>query len=53
MGNRQKRWPKAIASFLSVLVIMPSGHALMILMEHVMSGTALHFSAFIMGLSEC
>ena len=40
---------KAIASFLLVLATMPLGHALMILMEHFMSETALHYSAFIMG----
>lgn len=30
---------------------MPLGHALMILMEHFMSPTALHYSAFAMGLA--
>lgn len=46
-----KKYPfKAIASFLIVLFTMPLGHALMILMEHFMSPTALHYSAFAMGL---
>ena len=49
--NPQKRlyWWKAIASFLMVLFTMPLGHALMILMEHFMSETTLHYSAFAMG----
>lgn len=42
-------WWKAIASFLFVLFMMPLGHALMIIMEHTMSATALHYSAFAMG----
>lgn len=41
---------KAVASFLLVLLTMPLGHALMILMEHLMSPTVLHYSAFAMGL---
>lgn len=45
-----KKYPfKAISSFLIVLFTMPLGHALMILMEHFMSPTALHYSAFAMG----
>lgn len=40
---------KTIGSFFIVLLLMPLGHALMILMEHVMSPTALHYSAFVMG----
>lgn len=42
---------KAISSFLIVLFTMPLGHALMILMEHFMSPTALHYSAFAMGFA--
>ena len=41
---------KTFGSFLIVLLLMPLGHALMILMEHTMQPTALHFSAFAMGL---
>jgi hypothetical protein len=37
------------ASFLIVLFTMPLGHALMILMEHLLSPAALHCSAFAMG----
>lgn len=49
-SNGKKRyWWKAIASFLLVLFMMPLGHALMIIMEHTMSATVLHYSAFIMG----
>lgn len=45
----KRYWWKAIASFLLVLFMMPLGHALMIIMEHTMSETALHYSAFAMG----
>ena len=47
--KRQLYWWKAIASFLMVLFTMPLGHALMILMEHFMDETTLHYSAFAMG----
>ncbi len=40
---------KAILSFLMVLLLMPLGHALMILMEHTLDTTALHYAAFAMG----
>lgn len=39
-------WGKAAASFLLVLLMMPLGHALMILMEHILSPAALHPAAF-------
>lgn len=42
---------KAVSSFLTVLFLMPLGHALMILMEHFMSPAALHYSAFAMGFA--
>lgn len=42
---------KAIASFLLVLLLMPLGHALMILMEHFLSPSVLHVSAFLMGFA--
>lgn len=45
----RRHWWRAIASFLFVLCMMPLGHALMILMEHLMSATALHYAAFTMG----
>lgn len=47
--ERKLYWWKAVASFLFVLFMMPLGHALMIIMEHIMSETALHYSAFTMG----
>ena len=47
--KRPLYWWKAIASFLLVLLTMPLGHAMMILMEHSMDVTALHYSAFAMG----
>lgn len=40
---------KTIVSFLMVLFTMPLGHALMILMEHLLSPTMLHYTAFGMG----
>lgn len=40
---------KSIASFLSVLFAMPLGHALMIIMEHLLEPAALHRTAFAMG----
>ena len=50
MENKKKLyWWKATASFLFVLLMMPLGHALMILMEHTMSATAMHHAAFAMG----
>lgn len=45
----EKYWWKAIASFLFVLFMMPLGHALMIIMEHGLDETALHYAAFAMG----
>lgn len=45
----KKEWGKSIASFMLVLLMMPLGHALMIVMEHTMSPTTLHFAAFAMG----
>ena len=42
---------KTLGSFLIVLLLMPLGHALMILMEHFMSPTTLHYSAFLMGFA--
>lgn len=47
--TRKLYWWKAIASFLFVLFMMPLGHALMIIMEHTMNETALHYAAFAMG----
>lgn len=50
MATVQKlNWWKSIASFLLVLFMMPLGHALMILMEHWLEPTALHYAAFAMG----
>ena len=50
-SQTKKKYPfKAISSFLIVLFLMPLGHAMMILMEHFIQPTALHYSAFAMGL---
>ena len=46
---KKRYWWKAIASFLLVLSTMPLGHALMILMEHLLNETALHYAAFALG----
>ena len=48
-AGSKRYWWKAIASFLMVLFTMPLGHALMIIMEHVMNETVLHYSAFCYG----
>jgi hypothetical protein len=40
---------KSVASFSLVLFAMPLGHALMILMEHLLDPATLHLTAFIMG----
>ena len=40
---------KTIGSILIILLLMPLGHALMIIMEHLLSPTVLHYSAFAMG----
>lgn len=42
-------WWKASVSFLFVLMTMPLGHALMIILEHSLDPTALHYAAFAMG----
>lgn len=40
---------KTIGSILIILLLMPLGHALMIIMEHLLSPMVLHYSAFTMG----
>lgn len=50
MENR-RYWGKTIASFFLVLCTMPLGHALMKVMESTLSVSALHYSAFAMGLA--
>lgn len=47
--KKKNYWFRTIVSTLLVLLTMPLGHALMILMEHLMSPTALHYAAFTMG----
>jgi hypothetical protein len=49
MKSKTKNVWKALASFSMVLFTMPLGHALMIVMEKLMSPAALHYSAFAMG----
>ncbi len=48
-NKKQRYWWKAISSFLMVLFTMPLGHALMIMMEHLMDETTLHYAAFALG----
>lgn len=40
---------KTVGAILIILLLMPLGHALMILMEHLLAPTVLHYSAFAMG----
>ncbi len=47
--NRQLHVGKTVGSLLIILLLMPLGHALMIIMEHLMAPTALHVAAFAMG----
>lgn len=47
--TNKKYWVKTIVSCLLVLFAMPLGHALMILMEHLMSPVAMHYAGFLMG----
>ncbi len=42
---------KTLGAFFLVLLTMPLGHTLMILMEHFMQPTMLHYCAFLMGLA--
>lgn len=47
--KQKPQWGKATASFFLVLLMMPLGHAAMIIMEHTMSPIALHYGAFALG----
>ena len=47
MKNQTRYWWKTIASFLLVLFTMPLGHALMIMMEHLIIPTALHYTCLL------
>ena len=47
-----KKYPgKTLGALLIVLLLMPLGHTLMILMEHLLAPTVLHYSAFAMGFA--
>ena len=48
---KKKYLGKTIGSLLIVLLMMPLGHALMILMEHFLEPTTLHYSPFLMGFT--
>ena len=47
---KTKNLGMTIGSILIILLLMPLGHALMIIMEHTLESTALHYSAFAMGV---
>lgn len=49
MTNQPRYWKKAVLSFLLVLFTMPLGHALMIMMEHLLAPESLHYVTFSMG----
>lgn len=51
MNSNRNYWWRTIASFLLVLFSMPLGHALMILMERLISPSAMHYAGFLMGLA--
>ena len=46
---KTKNLGMTIGSILIILLLMPLGHALMIIMEHIMQPATLHYSAFAMG----
>lgn len=46
---KTKNLGMTIGSILIILLLMPLGHALMIIMEHTMQPATLHYSAFAMG----
>lgn len=50
-NNRNQRtyWFRTIVSWMLVLLTMPLGHATMILMEHLLSPSAVHYAGFAMG----
>lgn len=49
MESKKLNWWRSIVSFIFVLMMMPLGHAIMILMEHYLSVNVLHYCAFAMG----
>lgn len=52
MEMKNLYWGKTIGSILIILLLMPLGHALMIIMEHTLEPTMLHYSAFAMGFGS-
>lgn len=49
MKQNKIYWGKTLCSFLMVLLLIPIGHALMILMESYLQPTTIHYCAFFMG----
>ena len=50
MERKMYVW-KTLGAFLIMLLLMQLGHALMILMEHILCESVLHYSAFAMGFA--
>ena len=46
---KKRYWFKTVISVLVVLCFMPLGHAMMIMMEHLLPPSALHYCAFALG----
>ena len=51
MEKKHYYWGKTLLSFLVVLFTMPLGHAMMMLMNRLMSPEAVHYAGFLMGLA--
>lgn len=51
MEKKHCYWGKTLLSFLVVLFTMPLGHAMMMLMNRLMSPEAVHYAGFLMGLA--
>lgn len=48
-AKRKHYWGRTMASFFLVLFTMPLGHAMMMIMDRVMTPTAVHYAGFMMG----
>lgn len=51
MEKKHCYWGKTLLSFLVVLFTMPLGHAMMMLMNRLMSPEAVHYAGFLIGLA--
>ena len=50
MEKKKNYWGRTIICFLMVLFTMPLGHAMMIIMGNTLAPTAIHYSAFALGM---